>query len=289
MKVLVTGATGNLGSKIVESLLAQVPASNIVVSVRDIHSEKAQAYQAQGIDVRLGDFEQPETLEAAFAGVDRVFIMSTFGDFETIMRQHTNAVEAAKAAGVKQIVYPSVTRAASSDFFLAGMHYAREEVIVKSGIPYVFLRNNWYVENELATIQGCIAGAPWVTSAGEGKIGWVYRPDLAEAAANVLATDGHDNKVYELSGENLTQQQFVDTLSDVLGKKVTLLAVDDTSFGEMLKSAGVPEAYIPMLLMTQKGIRESGLEVTSSDLETLLGRPTTSLKDALTQLVTVTQ
>lgn len=287
MKVLVTGATGNLGSKIVESLLPQVSAANIAVGVRDIHSEKAQTYQAQGIDVRLGDFEKPETLAAAFAGVDRLFIMSTFGDFETIMRQHTNAVEAAKAAGVKQIVYPSVTRAGSSDFFLAGMHYAREEAIIKSGIPYVFLRNNWYVENELGTIQGCIAGAPWVTSAGEGKIGWVYRPDLAEAAANVLVTEGHDHKTYELSGENLTQQQFVDALSEVLGRQVPLLAVDDAAFAEMLKSAGVPEAYIPMLVMTQKGIREGGLEATSSDLATLLGRPITTVKEALAQLITV--
>ena len=289
MKILVTGATGNLGSKIVESLLAQVPASNIAVSVRDIHSEKAQGYQTQGIDVRFGDFEQPESLKATFAGVDRVFIMSTFGDFETIMRQHTNALEAAKAAGVKQIVYPSVTRADNSDFYLAGMHYAREEVIRNSGIPFVILRNNWYVENELETIQGCIAGAPWVTSAGKGKIGWVYRPDLAEAAANVLVTEGHDNKIYELSGENLTQQQFVDALGALLGKQVPLLAVDDAAYGEMLKSAGVPEAYIPMLVMTQKGIREGGLEVSSSDLETLLGRPTTSVKDALAQLLTVTQ
>lgn len=127
MKILVTGATGNLGSKIVESLLSKTQAENIVVSVRNIHSEKALGYKAKGIDVRVGDFEQPGTLATAFAGVERVFIMSTFGDFETIMRQHSNAVEAAKAAGVKQIIYPSVTRAEGNDFFLAGMHRAREK------------------------------------------------------------------------------------------------------------------------------------------------------------------
>jgi NAD(P)H dehydrogenase (quinone) len=215
--------------------------------------------------------------------------MSTFGDFETIMRQHTNAVEAAKAANVNQIIYPSVTRAVGNDFFLAGMHRAREIAIIESGLPYVILRNNWYVENELGTIQGCMAGAPWVTSAGEGKIGWVYRPDLAEAAANVLVANGHENKIYELSGENLTQQQFVNTLSEVLGKEVPLLAVDDASYEEMLKEAGVPEAYLPMLVMSQKGIREGGLESTHTDLEFLLSRPATSLKQALTKLLANTK
>ncbi|MEY9971991.1 NAD(P)H dehydrogenase (quinone) [Lysinibacillus sp. RC46] len=272
MKVLITGATGNLGYKIVEYLLPKLSVEEIIVGVRDDNSEKALSYKEQGLEVRVTDFENPETLLTAFKGVDRLFIMSTFGDFEIVMRQHTNAVEAAKAADVKQIIYPSVTRAEGNDFFLAGLHRAGEVAIIESGIPYVILRNNWYVENELGTIRGCMTGAPWITSAGEGKIGWVYRPDLAEVAANVLVADGHENKIYELSGKNLTQQQFVDTLNEVLGKEVPLLAVDDASYEEMLKGAGVPEAYLPMLVMTQKGIREGGLESTHTDLDYLLNR-----------------
>lgn len=206
MKVLVTGANGNLGSKIVENLLTRLSVEEIIVGVRDDQSEKALSYKEQGLEVRITDFENQETLLTAFKDVDRLFIMSTFGDFEKIMRQHTNAIEAAKATNVKQIIYPSVTRAEANDFFLAGLHRVREVAIIESDIPYVILRNNWYVENELGTIQGCMAGAPWITSAGEGKIGWVYRPDLAEAAANVLVADGHENKIYELFGENLSQQ-----------------------------------------------------------------------------------
>ena len=203
------------------------------------------------------------------------------------MRQHTNAANAAKVTGVKQVIYPSVTRAEGNDFFLAVMHRARELTIIESGIPYVILRNNWYVENELGTIQGCMAGAPQVTSAGEGKIGWVYRPDLAEAAANVLVAEDHkhENKIYELYGENLTQQQFVDTLNKVLEKDISVLAVDDASYEEMLKGAGIPEAYLSMLVMTQKGIRDGGLESTHSDLEFLLERKATPLKQALVQLL----
>jgi NAD(P)H dehydrogenase (quinone) len=289
MKVLVTGANGNLGSKIVEYLLTKLSVEEIIVGVRDDRAEKALIFKEQDLDVRVTDFENQETLLTAFKDVDRVFIMSTFGDFETVIRQHTNAVEAAKATDVKQIIYPSVTRAEGNDFFLAGMHRARELAIIESGIPYVILRNNWYVENELGTIQGCMAGAPWVTSAGEGKIGWVFRPDLAEAAANVLLAEGHENKIYELSGENLTQQQFVDTLNKILGKEVPLLEVDDASYEEMLKGAGVPEAYLPMLVMTQKGIREGGLESSHTDLNFLLERQATPLKQALTHLLVNTK
>lgn len=239
--------------------------------------------------MRVADFEKKATLITAFKDIDRVFVISTFGDYETVMRQHLNAVEAAKETNVKQIIYPSVTRSEENDFFLAVLHRAREIAIIESGIPYVILRNNWYIENELNTIQGCMDGAPWVTSAGEGKIGWVYRPDLAEAAANILVEDGHENNIYELSGENLTHQQFVDILNQVTGKEVPLVAVDDASFEKMLKDAGVPEAYHPMLVMTQKGIREGGLESTHSDLEFLLKRPATSLRQALIKLLITTK
>ncbi|MDQ0187185.1 SDR family oxidoreductase [Cytobacillus kochii] len=289
MKVLITGATGNLGSKVVEYLLAKLSVEEVVVGVRDDKSQKAMGYKKKGLEVRVADFEKKDTLITAFKDIDRVFVISTFGDYETVMRQHLNAVEAAKETNVKQIIYPSVTRSEENDFFLAVLHRAREIAIIESGIPYVILRNNWYIENELNTIQGCMDGAPWVTSAGEGKIGWVYRPDLAEAAANILVEDGHENNIYELSGENLTHQQFVDILNQVTGKEVPLVAVDDASFEKMLKDAGVPEAYHPMLVMTQKGIREGGLESTHSDLEFLLKRPATSLRQALLKLLITTK
>jgi NAD(P)H dehydrogenase (quinone) len=281
VKIIVTGAAGNLGSNIVENLVKKVPASDIIVGVRDPQSEKAKAYEAQGIKVRLTDFEKKETLVEAFKGVDRVFTISTFGDMETSIRQQTNAVEAAKENGVSQMVYSSAPRADVSEFVLAGIHRERENIIKESGIPYVFVRNNWYVENELGTIQQCLNGAPWVTSAGEGKVAWVYRPDLGEATANVLAGDGHDNKAYELAGENLTQQQFVDAVNEVTGKEIPLLAVDSEAHAKMLKEAGVPEEFVSMTVMIQNGTREGGLEAPHSDLEMLLGRKPTSVKEAL--------
>lgn len=243
--------------------------------------KKTLYYKEQGLEVRVTDFENQKTLLTAFKGVERLFIISTFADFETVMRQHTNVIEAAKLSDIKKIFYPSITRAEGNDFFLASTHRVREVAIIESGIPYVILRNNWYVENELGTIQGIMTGTPWVTSAGEGKIGWVYRPDLA--------ADANENQIYELSGENLTQQQFVDTLNEVIGKEVPLLAVDDASYAELLKGAGVPELYLPTLVMTQKVIREGGLKSTHTDLNFLLGRQATSLKQALTHLLVNTK
>ncbi|MFB3166943.1 SDR family oxidoreductase [Neobacillus sp. 179-C4.2 HS] len=281
MKILVTGAAGKLGSNIVENLVKKVPASDIIAGVREPQSEKAKAYEAQGIEVRLTDFEKKETLVEAFKGVDRVFIVSTVPVMETAIQQQKNTVEAAKETGVSQLVYSSAPRADVSDFVLAAPHRERENIIKESGIPYVFVRNNWYVENELGTIQQCLNGAPWVTSAGEGKVAWVYRPDLGEATANVLAGDGHDNKAYELAGENLTQQQFVDAVNEVTGKEIPLLAVDTEDHAKMVKEAGVPEEFVSLLVMIQNGIREGGLEAPHSDLEMLLGRKPTSVKEAL--------
>lgn len=284
MKLLVTGATGKLGSKVVKALLKSVPASEIAVSVRN--PEKAEGLRARGIDVRQGDFDRPETLDAAFAGVERILIISTDGDTETRIRQHTNAVEAAVRAKVQFIAYTSLTKASESRLeALAPVHRATEEAIRKTGIPYAFLRNNWYLENEISTIQAVLADKPWVTSAGNGKVGWALRQDYAEAAAAVLAGSGHENRVYELSGKPLTQAELAAILGTVIGKDVPVQQVDDAAYTAILKESGVPEFLIPLFVSIQAGIREGALDVESSDLEKLLGRPATPIDQALRQIV----
>lgn len=283
MKMLVTGATGKLGTKIVETLLKTVPASQIAVSVRN--PEKAEGLRARGVEVRQGDFDRPETLDSAFAGIDRLLLISADGDNETRIRQHTDAVAAAERAGVKFIAYTSVANASESTIFLAPPHVAAEEAILKTGIPYSFLRNNWYLENEISSIQGILAGAPWVTSAGSGKVGWALQQEYAEAAAVVLAGNGHENTVYELSGKLMTQEELAAALGTVLGKEVPVQQVDDAAYADIMKGAGVPEFVIPFLVEIQKGIREGALEIESNDFEKLLGRPVTPISEALTQIV----
>lgn len=283
MKLLVTGATGKLGAKVVETLLMTVPASQLAVSVRN--PEKAKGLQARGVEVRQGDFDDPETLDSAFKGIDRLLIISTDGDNETRIRRHANAVDAAKGAGVKFIAYTSLTNAQESTNVFAPTHQPIEEAIKKTGIPYSILRNNWYFENEIPGIQGVLAGAPWVTSAGNGKVGWVLQQDLAEAAAKVLTDNGHDNTIYELSGNPLTQEEFVSVLGDVLGKEVAIQQVDDATYGNIMKDAGMPDFIIPLLVDIQRSIREGSLDFVSNDFEKVLGRPATPIKEALSQIV----
>lgn len=283
MKMLVTGATGKLGKKVVEHLLKTVPASQLAVSVRN--PEKAENLRALGVDVRQGDFDVPESLDSAFAGVDRMLLISADGDNETRIRQHTNAVEAAVRAKVGFIAYTSLANAQDSKLFLAPTHQETEKAIMKTGIPYSFLRNNWYLENEISSVQGVLAGAPWVTSAGSGKVGWASQQDYAEAAAAVLSGEGHENTIYELSGKPLTQEELASTVGKVLGKEVPVQQVDDETYAEIMKNAGVPDFVIPMLVSIQQGIREGDLEIRSDDFEKVLGRPLTSLDDALRQLV----
>lgn len=283
MKILVTGATGQLGSKVVDALLGLVPAGEVVVSVRQ--PEKASALSALGVEVRYGDFDEPASLDKAFAGIDRLLIVSTQGDNDTRVRQHGAAVEAAKRAGVQFIAYTSVVNAADSQLALAPVHKATEEAILKTGIPYAFLRNNWYIENETGTIQGVLAGAPVITSAGSGKVGWATRGDYAGAAAVVLAGTGHENKIYELSGKLLTHDDLAKSMGEALGREVPIQHVDDAGYAEAMRGAGVPEPVVPFLVAIQSGIREGGLDIASDDLETLLGRPATPLVEAIREIV----
>lgn len=283
MKILVTGATGKLGSKVVDVLLKSVPANQLAVSVRN--PEKADRLRALGVDVRQGDFDRPETLDASFAGIDRILIISADGDTETRIRQHTNAVLAADRAKVGFIAYTSVANAQDSSIFLATPHQATEQAILKTGIPYAFLRNNWYLENEIPSIQGVLAGAPWITSAGAGKVGWALQQEYAEAAAAVLTGSGHENKVYELSGKLLTQEQLASSIGSILGKEVPVQQVDDATYADIMKNVGLPDFVIPIVVGIQQGIREGALEVESNDFEKLLGRPLTPINEALNQVI----
>ncbi|MFJ8235492.1 SDR family oxidoreductase [Ureibacillus sp. NPDC094379] len=283
MKFLVTGATGKFGTKVVEALLKTVPANQLAVSVRN--PEKAKELHARGVEVRQGDFDHPETLDSAFAGIERLLIVSADGDNETRIRQHANAVAAAERTGVKFIAYTSLANTQESTNLFAPTHKATEEAIKKTGIPYSFLRNNWYLENEIPSIQGVLAGAPWVTSAGNGKVGWALQQDYAEAAATVLSNITHENTIYELSGKPLSQEEFVSVLGDILGKEVPVQQIDDANYTENMKAAGIPDFVVPILVDIQRSIREGSLDVESDDFEKVLGRPATPIKEALTQIV----
>ena len=283
MKLLVTGANGKLGTKIVEHLLTKIEAENVIISVRD--PKKAASFAARGIEVRQGDFDAPETLQQAFAGVDRLLIISTDGEEATRIRQHTAAVEAAKVAGVGLIAYTSIANAEASQNFLARTHQVTEQLIRETGIPFLFFRNNWYLENEQSTIDAVRAGQDWLTSAGNGKVGWALQEDYAEAIATVLVDPKPEQSIYELSGPLHTQQDIAEALGQVLGRPVQVKQVDSATYTAIMQKAGVPEFLLPMLQSIQEGIAAGTLAVESQDFERILGRSPVSLKDGLRKLV----
>ncbi|MDF2724002.1 MAG: hypothetical protein K0Q59_3677 [Paenibacillus sp.] len=282
MKVLVTGATGKLGELVVEALLNKLPAGQIAVSVRD--PKKAERWTAAGVEVRYGDFDDEASLEKAFAGIDRLLIIST-ADFQHRLRQHTTAIRAAKKANVGFIAYTSAPNAADSKLILAHDHRETENVLKSSGVPYSILRNNWYLENEAGSFHAVLNGAPWAIASGSGRVGWATRRDYAEAAANVLAGPGHENTVYELSGEPLTQEQLASIFAEAMNREVQVVHMDDEAYGKMLLEVGMPEAVVPVFVDVQRGIRSGELAIESGDLLRLLGRPVTPLGDGIREML----
>lgn len=283
MKLLVTGATGKLGSMVLDYLLEKVPAGDIAVSVRD--PEKAAALKAKGVEVRKGDFADPESLVETFSGIDRLLIISIDGDNETRIRLHSNAVAAAEKAKVKFIAYTSVANATESTVSLAEVHRATEAAIKNTGIPYAFLRNNWYLENEVGSIQAILAGAPLVVSAGDGKVGWALKKEYAEAAATVLAQGGHENTVYELSSKPISYDDLAIAIGTVIGKPVQVQQVDDETYTNIMRGAGVPEFLLPMVVGIQKGVRDGALDVESNDFVKVLGHELTPITEAVAFLM----
>ena len=277
--VLVTAATGQLGRLVVESLLRKVPAADIAVAVRS--PEKAADLAALGVDVRQADYAQPETVRAALAGVDRVLLISGT-DMGERVDQHRTVIEAAKEAGVGLLAYTSALHADDATFGLADDHKATEAVLRASGVPFALLRNGWYNENYTAQIGTYLQYGAVTGSAGEGRVASAARRDYAEAAAVVLTTDGHQNAVYELSGD--TAWSFPELAAEIAaqsGKPVAYHDVPAEEHVRILIGAGLPEPVARMFVDVDAGIARGELAATPGDLSRLIGRPTTPLAVAV--------
>jgi NAD(P)H dehydrogenase (quinone) len=273
MTIVVTGATGHLGRLVVESLLAKgVPATEIVGLGRQV-----DRIADLGITVRQVSYDDRDALTAAFAGADRVLLISG-SEVGRRVPQHTNAIDAAKAAGVGLVVYTSAPKADSTDMKLAAEHRDTERLLAASGLPHVILRNGWYIENysvEQALAHGLFGAA------GDGRISAATRADLAEAAAAVLVGEGHAGKVYELGGEPFTMAYLAEVISRESGQPVTYTDLSPEKYTEVLVGAGLPQPYAEILADSDRAASGGALEVPRTDLESLLGRPVTPLATAI--------
>lgn len=284
MNYLLTGATGELGTYALHYLKEQVALTDIVALART--EEKAAELRLQGINVRIGNFDDYGSLVDAFAGIDRLlFISSQPGGPVSREEQHKNVVNAAKETGISFIAYTSFPKGSLSKSPLAQDHIATEKLIVESNIPHSFLRNNWYLENEGDTLKAAVAGQPFTYSAGEGKVGWALKREFAEAAVNILTAKVEPSEIFELSGTPLSYAELAQGLKDASGTQFDVASLNDEEYKILLATNQVPEAAIGFILMIQNDIRNGQLEVTSTDFERALGKPLSPLVEALTEFL----
>jgi NAD(P)H dehydrogenase (quinone) len=278
MKIGVTGATGQLGRLVVEKLKQKVAADSVVALVRN--PEKAADL---GVETRPFDYTQPETLVTSLKGIDKLLLISG-NEIGQRLPQHKAVIEAAKQAGVKQITYTSILHADSSPLGLAGEHLGTEVAIKESGLTYTILRNGWYTENYTGSAKGAVGAGAFIGNAGDGKIASAARVDYAEAAAVVLAGEGHENKTYELAGdEAYTLTELAAAISRQTGKTIPYNNLTEAEYAGILKSFGLPDGLAEMLADSDTGASKGGLFDDSRALSKLIGRPTTPLAIVLAE------
>ena len=274
-KLLVTGASGHLGRLVLDQLLANgVAAGDIIATTRDI--SKLADYAAKGVEVRKADFNDEAGLVAAFRGADRLALISTdaIDGNGTRLKQQTAAVDAAKAAGVKHIVYTSMPNPhVNSRITFAGDHRGTEEAIKASGLGYTILRNAWYQENLFMNLPQVLASGHWYTSTGGGKTSHIARADCAAALAAALASDSTESKTYTLTGaEKRTTAEIAALASEVLGKPIEVIQLDDGQLAGGMKAAGVPDFLVPFLIGFEANTRLGDADILTDDVEALTGR-----------------
>jgi NAD(P)H dehydrogenase (quinone) len=278
VSIVVTGATGHLGRLVVESLLDRgVPAGDVVATGRRV--EALAELADRGVDVRGADYGDPSSLRAAFEGADRLLLVSG-SEVGRRVEQHRNAITAAREAGVGLLAYTSITRADTSRMLLAGEHRATEQALARSGVPHVLLRNSWYLENYTAQLPTYLAHG--VTGATDGgRVSAAARADYAEAAAAVLTGAATAGAVYELGGEPFTMTELAAAVSAATGRQVAYTDLPVEQYRQVLVGAGLPEPVAATLADSDRGIAEGELLVHGDDLARLIGRPPTSLRQAL--------
>jgi len=277
--IAITGATGQLGHLVLQNLLKTTAASQIVAIVRN--PAKAEALSQQGIVVRQADYTDEAAFTAALQGVDKLLLISS-SEVGQRTPQHRNVIHAAKAAGVKFIAYTSLLHADKSPLGLHVEHVETEKMLADSGIPYALLRNGWYTENYLASAPPALEHGVFIGAAGDGKIASATRADYAEAAARVIAEEGHAGKVYELAGDEAwTLSELAAALSKQSGKNVVNQNLSEADFAAALKSVGLPAGLADMLADSDVGAAKGGLFDDSRTLSALIGRPTTPLAESI--------
>jgi NAD(P)H dehydrogenase (quinone) len=271
--IVITGATGQLGSLVIAALVKKMSASDIVAAVRN--ADKAKNLAAMGVQIRIADYNSPQTWDAALKGADKVLLISS-SEVGQRARQHRSVIDAAKRANVKLLAYTSVLRADTSLLGLAAEHKETEASLRASGVPHVLLRNSWYTENYTMSIPSVLAAGALYGCAGDGRVSSAVRADYAEAAAVVLTLPDQAGKVYELAGDTAyTHAELAEEISRRAGRKIVYVNLTKEQYRDALKKAGLPEAYAELIADSDAAASKGALFDDGRQLSKLIGRPTT--------------
>ena len=279
--IAVTGASGQLGRLAIQTLLVRgTPADRIVAIVRD--PAKVANLVAAGVQVREGDYDRPDTLDAALIGVERLLLISS-SKVGKRAPQHQAVIDAAARAGVCLIAYTSLLHADTSPLGLALEHVQTEQALHASGLPHVLLRNGWYAENYAAGIPGILEHGAMFGSAGDGRLSLAARADYAEAAAAVIASDEPQaGKIHELAGDDaITLADFAAELARQTGKPLIYQDLPQQDYRDALLAAGLPAGFAELLSDSDAGAAKDGLFDDSGTLGRLIGRATTPIADVI--------
>jgi NAD(P)H dehydrogenase (quinone) len=273
--LLVTGASGQLGSRVVE-LLLEKNATGVIAATRA--PEKLLPLARRGALVRKADFDDPASLETAFQGVDRLLLIST----DAIGRrvgQHKNAIDAAKKAKVKHIVYTSLINPENSPAIFAPEHVVTEKMLRDSGIGHTILRNNIYTDMLLMKLPQAISSGTLAALAGGGGVGYVTREDCARAAAAALAASGPDSRTYEITGPDvISYERLAHIASEIWGKTVAYTAIAPAALRQAL-----PSLHAELLVSLEYTIAQGRLAVVTQDVKKLTGRAPQTVAEFLAQ------
>lgn len=280
-KILISGAAGQLGQRVIHHLLNtyDVPASDLIAGTRS--PEKLKHFAEKGIEVRKADFDDASALPAAFAGADRLLIISTDAIDTPGKRltQHTAAVKAAVTAGVKHIAYTSMPSPDKSLITFAPEHLGSENAVKSSGAGYTIFRDAWYIDNYLHFIPHNLPTGKWFVATGEGKVANISREDCALAIAASLASNETGNNTYTLTGPQLlTAEEIASVIADVANKPYAAVQVSDEQLAEGLAKAGLPAFMANLLVSADANTREGNFAQLTGDFKKLTGKEPQSLQ-----------
>jgi len=282
--IVITGASGQLGRLVINELLATIPANQIVAVVRD--PKKVEDLAKIGVEIRVADYNQANTLASAFTGAKKVLLISS-SEIGQRVGQHANVINAAKQAKVELIAYTSILNAPNSPLPLAAEHKATEQLLAESGLPFVLLRNGWYTENYMASIPSALQYGVLIGSAGQGKISSAARADYAAAAAKVLTLENQAGKIYELAGdESYTLNELANVITEKVGKPIPYQNLPVEAYNQALLDAGLPIPIAQLLSESDEGASKGGLYDDSKTLSQLINRPTVTLAIAVDATLT---